>query len=235
MAIASAKNRIANGDKSISEKSIEKVKGIIDDLKRNIDNYSKLDNESVDTLINTAVEAIKELDVKYKEDDVNARIKKFTRDKEDIISNISIEDRETRKANINAASAREDEINKYSNMKGLDSFKLDLEQCIENQIKYEKEKVQSYQAINSRHEDDPYVVMPGSKIEQTLQYKKPKIAVFFDQSASWSTADVAKGNEAMGALAKWHRENLIDLDIWYFSDILTKVASDSQLHRGTFA
>lgn len=213
MAIADAKNRIANGDKSISEKSIEKVKGIIDDLKSNIDDYSKLDNESVDTLINTAVEAIKELDVKYKEDDVNARIKKFTRDKEDIISNISIEDRETRKANINAARAREDEINKYSHLNGLDSFKLDLEQCIENQIKYEKEKVQSYQAINSRHEDDPYVVMPGSKIEQTLQYKKPKITVFFDQSSSWSTGDVAKGNNAMAALAKWHRENLIDLDI----------------------
>jgi len=90
---------------------------------------------------------------------------------------------------------------------------------------------QDYSEINPEYEDEDIIMK--ADVQKVLPNEEiPTVAVFFDQSTSWSQRHIDKGNQAIATVKKKYVDTgLCKMDLYYFSDSVT--SSLSSLHRGS--
>lgn len=97
------------------------------------------------------------------------------------------------------------------------------------------QEYQSYDEINPEYEDEN-IIMKADVQRMIPDEVIPSVAVFFDQSSSWSDSDIKKGEQAIATVKqKYVDTGLCKLDLFYFSDIVVTNRNSSALRNGTTA
>ena len=113
---------------------------------------------------------------------------------------------------------REKEAERYRNLESLHDFELDFEGCIRDQVEMVIKEYQDYSEINPEYEDEDIIMK--ADVQKILPSEElPTVAVFFDQSTSWNSYHINKGNQAIATVQKKYVDTgLCKMDIYYFSD-----------------
>ena len=112
--------------------------------------------------------------------------------------------------------------------KPLTKFRLSLEKFIKRSIEVERDRSWSRQ---NRRYYGTNIIAPGKAIQEK---RKPTIAMYFDQSGSWSDADVAFGKRCISTIKKnYVDKGKIKLNLYYFSDNVHSDAKDARDEGGT--
>jgi hypothetical protein len=205
------------------------------------------DAEEFNDFVNKILDAVDELGVRHvKIGDRTSKIAKIKADMEDELTadELAAEDSENRHRDPemkklkareleNERIRREMEKDKGSgSFKGaMADFRADLKKAIGDQIQDMIEVEEDTWARVNRHHEDDDMAMPGVRIDDIPDYKKPSIDVYFDQSGSWGTEEVERGMAAIADILELEKEGLLKLEIYYFSEILTQDQSAAR-HRG---
>lgn len=176
----------------------------VDSLQDKIDNgFKALDEIGADT---------------HYVDSAEVRAKRIQRDFGG--ANSSILDAEER-INVNKDLQRQgavsQEIKKYStsHLGTIKDLEIDIYEAIKSQIGEDEEETRTYSRINRRYEDDPGIIMRGSKIDDVKRLTKPLLNVYFDCSASWEKSDIEMGRRVIGDLAEFEARDELDVRIKY--------------------
>lgn len=112
------------------------------------------------------------------------------------------------------------EIKKYStnHLGTVKDLEIDIYEAIRSQIGEDEEETRTYSRINRRYEDDPGIIMRGSKIDDVKRITKPLLNVYFDCSASWEKSDIEMGRRVLGDLAEFEAKDELDVRIKYCVD-----------------
>lgn len=153
-------------------------------------------------------------------DDLDVRAKKINADSMDATKRAEMEreDAEHVKADKKAARAHDRERAKYSSiakLKGLDAFARSLYRAVKDQVEVSDEEVDSWAALDRRHEDDPTIVKKGTIRDDSELI--PTVNVYFDQSGSWSNRDIEIGMRAISVINEFHERGEIKLQVFYMS------------------
>lgn len=153
-------------------------------------------------------------------DDLDARAKEIKDDISDPMKRAELEreDAEHVRADKAAARASEKERARYAKIKGLpglDAFKRSLYKAVKDQVDISDDEVDSWAALDRRHEDDPSIIKKG--FIRDGDELIPTVHVYFDQSGSWSNRDVEIGKRAVSVINDFHNRGEIDLKIFYMS------------------
>lgn len=153
-------------------------------------------------------------------DDLDARAKEIKDDIGDPMKRAELEreDAEHVRADKAAARASEKERARYAKIKGLpglDAFKRNLYKAVKDQVDISDDEVDSWAALDRRHEDDPSIIKKG--FIRDGDELIPTVHVYFDQSGSWSNRDVEIGKRAVSVINDFHNRGEIDLKIFYMS------------------
>lgn len=178
------------------------------------------DEEFNDELSATMALVDKVIDVEYS-DDLGARVKEIKRDMLSPLARAELEkeDAEHVKADRAAAKAAESENDKYKSIKsldGLEKFKATLYRAIADQVEMAEDEVDSWAALDRRHEDEPDIVKKGTLIDDVPD-DIPTVNVYFDQSGSWTDKDIEIGKRAISVINEFHKNGQIKLNILYMS------------------
>lgn len=236
-AIEEAEKDPSKGDPKELEDLKNKLTEVLEGLKDDPDKVDDMSAKEFNELINKALDAIDKAGVHISRiTDMPSRLKKIHDDNEDGFSNDELDDEDN--ANIaadpeyqkmKAREAENDRIRKEladSKVRAFDgnieSFKADIKRAISDQISEMIEvEEETYAKVNRHHEDDD-IAAPGIRIEDIPDYKKPSIDVYFDQSGSWGAREVDRGMAALKEILDLEKEDLIKINIWYFSAILSQ-------------
>ena len=156
-------------------------------------------------------------------DDLDARVVEIKRkassavDRMELEKEDSIHTKDARKA-LKSYEKENDKYKSGPKMAGLDSFKSSLYRAVRDQVIAAEEEEETWAALNRRHEDDPSIVVKGTRIEDTYDEEGiPTINVYFDQSGSWSDREVEVGKSAIRVINEYHERGDIKLQIYYMS------------------
>lgn len=256
--IKRALKKIEKGEVSASaaqKEALEKyAEEIIKKSKELTDNPESVKDTSAaefNDFISKVLDATADLGVKHvKIDDVQSRIKKIADSTSDALTadEMDAEDMANRLQDpefkkMKAAEREKDRLKrereriereaKGSTFKGdLVAFKADLKKAIGDQIgEMIEEEEETYARVNRHHEDDD-MALPGIRIDEIPDSSKPSIDVYFDQSGSWDYGDVKRGMAAIADILKLEEEDLLNLEIYYFSEILTQDQEAARMRGG---
>lgn len=124
----------------------------------------------------------------------------------------------------------EKEAQKYRN-NPVTQFQLSLNRALKKQT---SEKRRDSWSVMNRKYAGTNILKPGRRIEETSQI--PIIDVFFDQSGSWSDADVKFGESIISSIVNnYVRRRKIRLRLWYFANHVHEKAGDARAEGGTSA
>lgn len=131
------------------------------------------------------------------------------------------QDTQIRKAD--AERARNKELQNIArlasgNLVDFSNFEADLYRTIKSQVATAKHTEDSYSRPNPTYAGTDYL-MPG----QDYPDKKdiPSIAIYFDQSSSWTASDLQRGIDALACIREFERKKKIKkIDVWYFANSL---------------
>ena len=118
------------------------------------------------------------------------------------------------------AKKKKDEIGS----KGLAGFKLSLDKFIANELAPQKQS--TYGRINKTYARSG-IIKPGTSRHQSG--KVPSMNVYFDQSPSWTSADVEVGKQAISSLNKYVKEGKIKVYLYYFAN---EISTDNSGYLG---
>ena len=112
------------------------------------------------------------------------------------------------------------EIKKYStnHLGTVKDLEIDIYEAIKSQIGEDEEETRTYSRINRRYEDDPGIIMRGTKIDDVKRLTKPLLNVYFDCSGSWEKSDIEMGRRVLGDLAEFEARDELDVRIKYCVD-----------------
>lgn len=223
----------------------EQIEKIIEEMDSILDNPEPMEAEEFDDKINKALDIVdKIVDVKYFDDEENKeRLTDIERDLMDPIyaDELEMED-ESNKAEDPTAKklkAREAEKKRIKDLAdkeaaagigSLEKFKQDLKQAIGEQIgKWQDVEEPTYAKVDRHHEDDD-MVSPGYYIDEIPEEEKPSVDVYIDQSGSWRDSDVRIALNAVAELLKFEEDELLDLNIFYFSEFLSTDRAYARAH-----
>lgn len=186
-------------------------------VKKTIAQMSK--DEFNDILASAMELADKVIKVSYS-DDLPIRAKEIKRAASSRIDNLELEkeDADYIQADKHAMRAFDRENAKYRKVKplsGLDTFKNTLYKAVKTQVEESDEEEDSWAALDRRHEDDPSIVKKGYIRDSSEEI--PTVNVYFDQSGSWTNADIEIGKRAVSVINKFHEQGEINLQIFYMS------------------
>lgn len=182
---------------------------------------SQMSDDEFNNELHTTMELVdKVITVDYS-DDLEARAKEIKRDMLNplVRAEMEKEDAEHVKADHAAAKAAEAENAKYTKIKaldGLDKFKATLYRAISDQVEMAEDEVDSWAALDRRHEDEPDIIKKGTLLDDVPD-DIPTINVYFDQSGSWSNRDIEIGKRAISVINEFHENGQIKLNILYMS------------------
>jgi hypothetical protein len=249
-AIAAAKTALEKAkNKQASASLIKNLEKAIEDLEALTEAVSKslkdISDDEFNTLINNvfdAIEALGDSELTYKSDEERAiQAQEIKDDLADTGTQqeLSAEDAEHIRAEHQAAKAREKEANKYkqrsaNSFKGFQDFLNSLYRAVALQVSTEETNDDSWSAINRRHSGTG-VLQPGKKIQELSNKKIPIIDFYFDQSGSWTEADIAFGEQAVAQLAEMEEKGDIKINIYYFANNVYSDAASARREGGTRA
>lgn len=182
------------------------------------------DDEFHDELAATMNLVDKVIKVDYS-DDLDARVAEIKRDASSAISRMELEkedaehvkdEHEVAKANIKASEKENEKYSKIKGLSGLDVFKATLYRAVKDQVDEAEDEVETWSALDRRHEDDPSIIVKGRVLDD-LDGDIPSINVYFDQSGSWGEGDIEKGKRAISVINEFHENKEIKLNIYYMS------------------
>lgn len=191
---------------------------LYEELKKTLSQMS--DDEFNDEISTTMDLVDKVLKIDYS-DDLDDRVAAIKRDASSSVSRMELEreDAEHVKDERAALKAREKENEKYRKIKGLrglESFKDNLFRAVQDQVDQMEDDVETWSALDRRHEDDPTIVKKGHILDD-CDADIPSINVYFDQSGSWSNSDIETGKRAISVINEFHENGEIKLNIFYMS------------------
>jgi hypothetical protein len=194
------------------------------------------DDEFNDELSTTMELVDQVLKIDYS-DDLDARVAEIKKDASSRISRMELdkEDAEHVRAERDALKAFERENDKYTGirgLKGLEAFKNSLYNAVSDQVERAEDEVDSWAALDRRHEDDPTIIKKGTLIDDGDE-EIPSVYVYFDQSGSWSDREIEIGKRAISVINEFHENGEINLKIFYISagGVFTE-ASAARPHGG---
>ena len=182
-----------------------------------------MSDEEFGNIINSAQELIDSvIKVEYS-DDLDDRVKAIQKDSKDAKVRLALDKEDAeyvkydrdRKA-LKAYDKENTKYNKVSGLAGLDVFKNTLYRCIKDQVDKYEDDIDSWAALDRRHEDDPSIIKKGSLLDD-VDGEIPTINVYFDQSGSWSSNDIEIGRRAISTINQFHERGQIKLNIFYIS------------------
>ena len=191
--------------------------------------WDDLNDETLDR-----IEKIRKIDTIDDIEGRKARVKSWTDNK---VARQELEDEEAQNAqhDLLQRRAREKELDKYDKLSGIDDFEIDFENCIRDQVEMVVQDYLTYDEINPEYELED-VIMKAEAQRMIPDEVIPSVAVFFDQSSSWSSSDIKKGEQAIATVKqKYVDTGLCKLDLFYFSDIVVTNRNSSALRNGTEA
>lgn len=223
----------------------EQIEKIVEDMDSILNNPEPMEAEEFNDKINKALDVVdKIVDVKYFDEEENKeRLNDIEREIMDPIyaDELETED-ESNKAEDPTAKklkAREAEKKRIKDLadkeaaaatESLEKFKQDLKQAIGEQIgKWQEVEEPTYAKVDRHHEDDD-MASPGYYVDEIPEEEKPSVDVYIDQSGSWQDSDVRIALNAVAELLKFEDEELLDLNIFYFSEFLSTDRAYARRH-----
>lgn len=111
--------------------------------------------------------------------------------------------------------AREKELNKYTQYRTIEQFKINFFRSIKNQVNQVEDEEETYSKINAPMEDAG-IIRPGERLDTKLG-DVPRVDLFFDRSGSWDNAEAIRiGNEAVATIKEFADRGEINLNVYYF-------------------
>ena len=129
--------------------------------------------------------------------------------------------------------ANQSELDKYTNYRPISEFYVDLYRTIADQVKQVEIDNQSYDEINPEYDDD--VIMKADVTQYEQRQEKPSIDFFFDVSGSWEDSDVELGKRFVSSLKEFVDRDELELNMYYFSDIVGQDLNTVRKYGGTSA
>lgn len=129
--------------------------------------------------------------------------------------------------------ANQSELDKYTNYRPINEFYVDLYRTIADQVKQVEIDNQSYDEINPEYDDD--VIMKADVTQYEQRQEKPSIDFFFDVSGSWEDSDVELGKRFVSSLKEFVDRDELELNIYYFSDVVGQDLNTVRNYGGTSA
>ena len=129
--------------------------------------------------------------------------------------------------------ANQSELDKYTNYRPISEFYVDLYRTIADQVKQVEIDNQSYDEINPEYDDD--VIMKADVTQYEQRQEKPSIDFFFDVSSSWEDSDVELGKRFVASLKEFVDRGELELNVYYFSDIVGQDLKHVRSYGGTTA
>ena len=129
--------------------------------------------------------------------------------------------------------ANQSELDKYTNYRPVSEFYVDLYRTIADQVKQVEIDNQSYDEINPEYDDD--VIMKADVTQYEQRQEKPSIDFFFDVSGSWEDSDVELGKRFVSSLKEFVDRDELELNIYYFSDVVGQDLNTVRNYGGTSA
>lgn len=129
--------------------------------------------------------------------------------------------------------ANQSELDKYTNYRPISEFYVDLYRTIADQVKQVEIDNQSYDEINPEYDDD--VIMKADVTQYEQRQEKPSIDFFFDVSGSWEDSDVELGKRFVSSLKEFVDRDELELNMYYFSDIVGQDLESVRNYGGTTA
>ena len=129
--------------------------------------------------------------------------------------------------------ANQSELDKYVNYRPISEFYVDLYRTIADQVKQVEIDNQSYDEINPEYDDD--VIMKADVTQYEQRQEKPSIDFFFDVSGSWEDSDVELGKRFVSSLKEFVDRDELELNMYYFSDIVGQDLNTVRTYGGTSA
>jgi len=125
---------------------------------------------------------------------------------------------DTEKA-MKAKKAREREEREFAGQYGMESFgdfESDLFSMIKNEVKL-SDPEDSYKRVNPTYAGTD-LLMPGKRREEKKE--KIKVQIYFDQSGSWGSSDIEKGEKALMSIEEFERRGKVVIEEYYFANHL---------------
>lgn len=129
--------------------------------------------------------------------------------------------------------ANQSELDKYTNYRPISEFYVDLYRTIADQVKQVEIDNQSYDEINPEYDDD--VIMKADVTQYEQRQEKPSIDFFFDVSRSWEDSEVELGKRFVASLKEFVDRGELELNVYYFSDIVDQDLDLVRRYGGTTA
>ena len=129
--------------------------------------------------------------------------------------------------------ANQSELDKYTNYRPISEFYVDLYRTIADQVKQVEIDNQSYDEINPEYDDD--VIMKADVTQYEQRQEKPSIDFFFDVSRSWEDSEVELGKRFVASLKEFVDRDELELNVYYFSDIVGQDLNTVRNYGGTTA
>ena len=133
-----------------------------------------------------------------------------------------------------AKQAKERANARFNSVGTMKDFSFNIYKAVADEFQYDEYTDYSYDEIEPEYEDEDVRVKAEVTRERNWPVK-PIIDVYFDQSGSWNADDTEVGKRAINSLIEFEEQDLITINLWYFSDFVTADPNDSMLHRGTTA
>lgn len=108
-------------------------------------------------------------------------------------------------------AAKEKDVKQYTS--DIKQFPESLKRFIADQLKKIKQK--TWKVTNPRYEGSGIMRRGTRKVQNKVV---PVINVYFDQSTSWTPADIKVGEDAIGILNNYVKRGEIKINVYYFAD-----------------
>lgn len=207
-------------------------------LLENLKSLDTMSADEFDALIDNVLNDVDKVQKVTYSSDLEARVQEIKSDAENILKNRELDQEDERNIGKDrqALKARERENNKYSrrSFKNIEAFKFNFYNAIKDQVEETEDEEDTWSVINRRHEDDPSIILPGQRLENTEE-DIPSIDVFFDQSGSWGEKDIQVGQAAISCINEFDRRGEIKLNLYYFSNHVHTDAEAARDEGGTTA
>ena len=137
-------------------------------------------------------------------------------------------------AEMRAKKAEERRTKRYASVGTIKDFAFNINKALADEIQYDEYTDYSYDDIDPQYEDEDVRVKAEVTRERSWPVK-PVLDVYFDQSSSWKAEDIEVGKRALNSLIEFEEQDLLTINLWYFSDEVTSDEHDSRLRNGTDA
>ncbi len=134
---------------------------------------------------------------------------------------------------LSDAEKRRQQYRGVTSFGGFAEFKNSLFKAMARQVTISRKTSKTWSRPNKRN-TDPTVVKKG-EMKKRHTAAIPSIDFYFDQSGSWTKADIETGARAVAMLQDMERKKQLTVNVYYFSDDITTDPHDSCLDQGTTA